>query len=99
MMNLVTLVGRIIDFENQKNKTIIEIKVPRNYKNKEGIYEDDYIQICLYDSISENFKNYCNKGDLIGIKGSIRSQKDKSIEIVADKITFLSSKVNNDKVE
>ena len=98
-MNRAMFVGRIVNFENQENKTIIEIKITRPFKNKEGIYEDDYIQICLYDSISENFKNYCNKGDLIGVKGSIRTQKDKSIEIVAEQVTFLSSKVNNGKAE
>ena len=98
-MNRVLFVGRIIDFESQENKTIVEIKITRPFKNEEGIYEDDYIQICLYNSISENFKNYCNKGDLIGVKGSIRTQKDKSIEIVAEQVTFLSSKVNNGKAE
>ena len=98
-MNRVLFVGRIIDFESQENKTIVEIKITRPFKNEEGIYEDDYIQICLYNSISENFKNYCNKGDLIGVKGSIRTQKDKSIEIVAEQVTFLSSKVNNGEVE
>lgn len=98
-MNRVMFVGRIVNFENQENKTIVEIKITRPFKNKEGIYEDDYIQICLYHSISENFKKYCNKGDLIGIKGSIRTQKDKSMEIVAEQVTFLSSKVNNGEVE
>lgn len=98
-MNRAMFVGRIVNFENQENKTIVEIKITRPFKNEEGIYEDDYIQICLYNSISENFKNYCNKGDLIGVKGSIRTQKDKSIEIVAEQITFLSSKVNNGEVE
>ena len=103
-MNLVTVVGRLaatpmIEETEGKKKTIITLAIPRTYKNINGEYEIDFIDCVLWNSVAENTSEYCKKGDVIGIKGRIQTRyieneegmKIKIMEIVAEKVTFLSS--------
>lgn len=102
MLNQVVLVGRLTEEVKEKNKkgfAIITISVPRSFKNANGEYETDFIDVKISGSIADNTKEYCKKGDIIGVKGRIQTtitKKDnkdiKLTEIIADKITFLSSK-------
>jgi len=88
VLNQCILVGRIVDILEEK----IIISVPRPYKEeKNGEYISDTIPATVRGSIYENVKEYCNKGDIVGIKGSIRSTND-NMEILVEKISFLSSK-------
>ena len=87
MLNQVVIVGRLV--ENQQEDRIT-LACPRNYKNEEGIYETDFITCRVMKGISENVKEYCKKGDIVGIKGRI--QVSDTMEIIAEKVTFLSSK-------
>lgn len=96
MLNQVILIGRLNDnLVLQKNKNgkeyaIFKIVCPRTYKNKDGIIEEDFIPIIAFDVIANNTSNYCKRGDIIGIKGRIEIQEEK-MQVVAEKITFLSS--------
>lgn len=91
-MNTLTLVGRLIDNPTSDEiKTIINIAVSREIKNPEGEYEDDYIPCYLYSKIGKATEEYCKRGDVVGIRGKIRSNES-GIYVVADKVTFLSSK-------
>ncbi len=52
----------------------------------------------LWDNIASNTVEYCNKGDIIGVKGRIQTrtvEKENSkkyvLEVIAEKVTFLSS--------
>lgn len=101
MINKIVLVGRLVsdpqinETENGTKKCNITLAVPRSYKNSEGIYETDFIPVKLYEGIAENTAEYCKKGDLIGIKGrtQTKQEEDKNIiEIVAERVTFLSSR-------
>lgn len=102
MVNQIVLVGRIakeiedIKLENGKNASIMTLSVPRNYKNEERIYDRDYIDCILYSGIAENCKDYCNKEDLVGIKGHLQSrtniEENSKTLVVVEKVTFLSSK-------
>ena len=99
MLNQLTLVGRIIRSGKDDAGSIITIKVPRAYKNEEGIYEVDIFDIhILADNMMKNVAEYCKEGDLIGIKGRLQMYKYESdgkkmrkTLILAEKITFLSS--------
>lgn len=94
MLNQTVLVGRLVKdpvIEEGKNYCELTIIVPRSFKNAEGIYEEDIIPITLYQTIAHNAVDYCKKGDLVGIKGRIQV-KENDIEIIAERITFLSSK-------
>lgn len=101
MLNQIIMVGRLVqdpeikELENGIKTSYITLAIPRNYKNSEGIYEADFIPVRLYKGIAENTTEYCKKGDMVGIKGCVQSRKkeDKNIiEIVAERVTFLSSR-------
>lgn len=101
MLNQIVLVGRLVkdpvieEMEDRKYCRIT-IAVPRSYKNENGEYETDFIPITLWHGIAENTKEYLKRGDLIGIKGRIQV-KDSNIEVVAEKLTFLSSKKEDEE--
>ena len=110
MLNQTVLVGRIVSdpelmqTENGKVFTNITLAIPRSFKNAEGVYDTDYIKCTLFKGVAENTAEYCRKGDLVGVKGRLQSNnyEDKegnkkfSIDIVADKVTFLTSKSPKD---
>ena len=93
MLNQIVLVGRLAEKPKTINEFGIKIKilVPRSFKNEYGEYESDLITCYLWNGIADNTKKYCKKGDLIGIKGRIE-QENKTMKIIAEKVTFLSNK-------
>ena len=106
MLNQIVLVGRIAnevelkELESGKKVANITIACPRPFKNEEGIYDTDFIDCTLWEAVAQNTSEYCKKGDLIGIKGRVQTRnimnedgtKTKVQEIIAEKVTFLSSK-------
>lgn len=109
MLNQVVLVGRLVKnpelqvTESGKKITTITLAVPRNYKNMSGEYDTDFLECTLWTNVAENTTEYCQSGDMIGIKGRIQSRvietsegaKKKKTEIVAEKVTFLATGSNN----
>lgn len=103
MNNMSMLIGRLVsdlqinETDNGRKACNITLAVPRSYKNNEGIYETDFIPVVLYSGIAEKTAEYCKKGDLIAVKGSLQSENFtadgyKIIKLVAEKVSFLSSK-------
>lgn len=97
MLNQVIIVGRlvarpIVEY-NEIGRKISEITlaVPRSFKNSEGIYDTDFIKCTLWSGIAENTAEYCNKGDIIGVKGRLQCLGGNELQVVAEKITFLSN--------
>lgn len=93
MLNQIVLVGRI---KNMLNDTIY-LDVQRSTKNDNGEYEHDIVPVKLSGTLLEKTLEYCNVGDVVGAKGRIQSEvndiaEDTRISIVAEKITFLSSR-------
>ena len=110
MLNQTVLVGRLVRdpelFETENGNKIanITLAVPRNYKNINGEYETDFIPCTLWKGIAENAVEYCHKGDLLGIKGSLKTRKIEQeecmhqiVEVVAEKVTYLTSKARKEK--
>lgn len=104
-MNQAIFVGRIVaepsleTTESGATVSNITVAVPRPYKNEEGVYETDFIDCTLWNNIAQNTAEYCKKGDVIGVKGRVQTniserdgEKKKFMNIVAEKITFLSSR-------
>lgn len=96
MLNQIVLAGRIasdLEIKEAENKKVatITIAIPRSFKNLEGIYETDFVPVKLFSVVAENTCEYCRKGDIVGVKGRIQSNES-NIEIIAEKVTFLSSK-------
>ena len=110
MVNQIILVGRLVKnptlelTENGKKISVITLAVPRSYKNINGEYDTDFISCVLWKGIAETTAEYCKKGDLIGIRGRIQSKiteypneiKHNVMEVVAERVTFLSSKKQED---
>lgn len=109
MLNQIILVGRLVRTpelfltENGKKGTIITLAVGRNFKNQDGEYDTDFLDCTLWTAIAENTAEYCKTGDVIGVRGRLQSRiienddgtKYKKMEIIADKVTFLSSSKNS----
>ena len=101
MLNQTVLVGRIVkepvieEMEDRKYCNIT-LAVPRSFKNADGEYETDFIPLTLWNAMAQNTLDYCKKGDLVGVKGRIQA-KENDIEIVAEKLTFLSSKKTDEE--
>lgn len=102
-MNIFTLIGRLCDDPKVKelddNKKIcnftIAVKPP--YKNDDGIYETEFYPTSVWNNVAELTAEYCKKGDLIALKGRLKS-KDNKISIITEKISFLSSKITKDDI-
>lgn len=97
-MNNVNLVGRIANIEetDSNSKTVVTVAISRDYKDSSGIYETDLIPCVLWNGVASATKEYCQKGDVIGIKGKIQMINNQ-VTIVADKVTFISSNRNEEK--
>lgn len=104
-MNIVSLVGRLTADPEMKEtptgqtRTTINLAVARDFKNTNGVYETDFINCVLWNGIAAATKDYCHKGDVVGIKGRIQSRsydtetgEHKYItEVIADKVIFITS--------
>lgn len=109
MLNQVVLVGRLVKkpelrlTDNGKKTSTITLAVPRNYKNLNGEYDTDFLECTLWTNVAENTSEYCQSGDMVGVKGRIQTRvitsldgtKKKKTEIVAEKVTFLAQAENN----
>ena len=94
MLNQFIIVGRIVkDLEKESN--VITIAIPRHYKNEDGEYDTDFVDVAIDGTLAKTTIEYCKKGDIIGVKGSIKSEISNDIRkmiLVAERVTFLSSK-------
>lgn len=96
MVNQVILVGKltnkpILEERGDKVYSKITLATPRSYKNINGEYDTDFIDVVLINKIAESCVEYCKQGDTIGVRGNLQRLKDKILEVHAEKITFLSS--------
>lgn len=113
MLNQVVLVGRIVKTpelrvtDAGRKTATVTLAVPRNYKNANGEYDTDFLDCTLWTNVAENTTEYCQTGDMVGVKGRIQTRviqnedgtKKKKTEIVAEKVTFLAQAPNSkDKI-
>ena len=104
MINQIILVGRLTgdpeieEYENGKKRTIINIAVQRQFKNIDNKYDTDFFRCVLWNGMASNTKNYCQRGDIVGVKGRVQNRNyvDSEnntryiTEIIAEKISFVS---------
>ena len=105
MLNQVILVGRLVRnpelqlTESGKKISVVTLAVNRAFKNTNGEYDTDFFDCTLWTNVAENTAEYCRTGDVIGVKGRLQTRivekedgnKFKRTEIVAERVTFLSS--------
>lgn len=113
MVNQIVLVGRIARApevrvsETGKKYASLTLAVPRNYKNSNGEYETDFLDCTLWSNVAESTSEYCGTGDMIGVKGRVQSRivespegtRRRKTEIVAERVTFLTSNPNRRRDE
>ena len=105
MVNSVMLVGRLAQdieikkLDSGKEVTNVALAVNRSFKNPDGTYETDFFDCVLWDGLAKNAGEYCKKGDTVGVRGRLQTDtyekdgiKHKVVQIIVEKLTFLSSK-------
>ena len=110
-MNKVILIGRLTkDPELKKTNSGLSyvqfnLAVNRNYVNKSGEKQADFINCVAWRTQADNLVKYIKKGGLIGIEGEIqtRTYDDKNgikkyiTEVLCNSIEFLESKSQQSK--
>lgn len=97
-MNEVCIVGRITnnikmqETEESVKYIVVRLSIPRPFKNSKGVYDTDYVNVKIIGTMAEQCSSYIEKGDMLGVKGRLSKTKGTNLEIVAEKVTFLSSK-------
>lgn len=112
MLNQIVLVGRLtrdITVNKSDNGTkiaTISLAIPRSFKNSDGTYDTDFVDCTAFDAVAENTSEYCTKGDIVGVKGRVQSRviekddkKENVLQIICEKVTFLSSKSKDEEEE
>ena len=106
MLNKVILTGRLTATPELKTTpagvsvTQFSLAVQRNYRDGDKNYPTDFINIVAWRKSAEFAVNYFDKGQLMGVVGSLqsRSYTDKNgvkrtvYEVVAEEIQFVESK-------
>ena len=91
-------IGELKTTENDIKFLKLSIDSERNYRNYEGIYETDTIEIELWRGLAELVFENAKVNDFISVQGRIQSShlktKDKKeyivYKFVAEKVSFLS---------
>ncbi|KAA6021467.1 single-stranded DNA-binding protein [Pantoea sp. F_16] len=108
MINRVVLVGRLTkdpEFRTTQNGVSVAtftLAVNRNFKNKNGEQQADFINVVVFRQQAENVNNYLSKGNLAGVDGRIQSRSYENkegqrvyvTEVLADSVQFLEPKNN-----
>ena len=108
MLNQAIIVGHLVDeptiekLSDTESKGYMLLSVQRSFKNENGEYEADFIPCTINGNMILNVVDYCHKNDILGVKGRILSEKvdnnqSYKISIVAEKVTFLSSKKDEEE--
>jgi single-strand DNA-binding protein len=106
-MNKVILIGRLTkDTELTTTTSGVSIAkntlaVNRKFKNADGNYETDFINIVAWRNLADLLHRYRKKGDRVGIVGSIQTRsydapdgsKRYVTEVIAEEVEFLSEKL------
>lgn len=107
-MNRVVIVGRLtrdVELRYTPNGVAVanfNVAVNRQFKNKDGEQEADFIQCVTWRKQAENLANYMKKGSQIGVDGRLQTRtyensNGKTVfvtEILAESIQFLEPKSN-----
>lgn len=84
MNNLVMLIGRI---EEIGSDNVMSLKVRDDFKNENGLYEFEIINIKLSDVILKKVKKYADIGQLVSVKGMLKNGY-----VVGNSVSLLASK-------
>lgn len=106
MLNQVIIIGRLTKnpelryTQNNTAVTSFTLAVQRDYANRQGEKEADFLPVVVFGKHAENCANYLRKGRMAAVSGriQIRSWEDENkkkhyvTEILATKVIFLGEK-------
>jgi len=106
MLNSVTIMGRLTaDVELKTTSSNISVcsfsvAVERNYKDADGKYPTDFIEVVAWRQTAEFASRHFSKGSMIAVQGSLQSRKWKdkngdnriAWEVIAERVYFAGSK-------
>ena len=111
-MNIITLIGRLtrdVELSYMPNtgtaKADFALAVPRDFKNKDGEREVDFIPVEFMGKNAENIAKYIKKGSQVAVQGNLRIDRYEDnlgnrrtyTKVWGNSIQFLDSK--NEKTE
>ena len=107
-MNAVQLLGRFTrenEFKELGSTSVFRnnIAVQRNFKNKDGERESDFINVVAFGKTAELLNQYFGKGQQIAVQGRIQTgsyEKEDgtrvyTTDVVVDQFDFVGSKNDN----
>ena len=106
-MNSINIIGRLTRDSDFKNNGVAVCKftvaVDRDFKNKDGEKEADFLNCILFNKAAESLTQYLVKGKLVGITGRLQSgnytnkegNKVYTYDIIVEKTKFLDTKGSN----
>ncbi len=102
MLNHIVLIGRLTRepemryTDNGTAVTRFTLAVERNYTNRQGEKEVDFINIVAWRKLAENCAQHLGKGRLVAVDGSLQIRKSENNgktyinpEVVANDVRFL----------
>lgn len=106
MLNVAVLMGRLTADPELRTTTsgtsvaTARIAVERNFKNKNGDRETDFITIAAWRGTADLLCKWFHKGDMVAVHGSIQTRnyedrdgnKRTAVEVVADQVSFCGGK-------
>jgi len=101
MLNQIILVGRvknitdISDKEKNISKMDLELDIPGRDKND----PTETINVKVNNAIAQHAMEYLQLKDVVGIKGKIKRNENNEMEIITEKLTFLSSARKDEEQE
>lgn len=112
-MNTIAVIGNLckeVELRySESEKAVLQntVAVKQNRKNKEGVYESDFIDIVAFSNNAEFLGKYAKKGDKVGIQGKLHIDNYKDSEgnskkrtyIVIDNVELLTSTKKEDSKE
>ena len=99
MLNRIVLIGRLTrdpELRYTSNGTPVcnfTLAVERNYTNRDGDRDVDFIKIVTWRGLAENCARHLGKGRLVGVDGSLQIRKSEN-----NNRTYINPEVNADNV-
>ncbi len=108
MLNRITLIGRLVrdpELRYTSNGTPVSnftLAVERNYKNRQGERDVDFIKIVTWRKLAETCAQHLGKGRMVAVEGRLQIRKSEkenrtyiNPEVIADNVQFLDWPGNN----
>ena len=112
MLNNVILVGRVTEepqlkvLESGHKVANVMLAIQKPFRNEDNEFETDYIPVQAWMKTAELICDYIGKGSILGCKCrlqtrtiEINEKKYKTIDVIVERISFISTKQRADKTK